>query len=128
MPEPFKTSHHGGVYDSQRASLTIVCPKCGSPSIETKNHATRIGGVLGTCAGVMGSLSGAAERTSVGAAIACRATAPATPLVSITATILDALAGGAMGCATGAALGRVVDGTVLNNQLCHRCDHSFQIP
>lgn len=125
MSEPFSTSHHGGVYGSQRSSRTVVCPKCGSPNIETKNHAKRIVGAIGTCAGVMSALSGAAKGAGVGAAMAFRATAPAMPVASVTAAVLGALVGGAMGCATGAALGQAIDETVLNNHLCLRCHHSF---
>lgn len=128
MSEPFNTPHHNGFYGFQRPSRTVVCLKCGSPNIETKNHAKRIGGVLGTCAGVIGSLSGAAKGASAGATMAFRATAPTMPLVSVTAAVLGALVGGAMSCATGAALGQVVDETVLNNHLCLRCDHFFQTP
>ncbi len=128
MPEPSHTHHQSYAHGSQRFSRTVVCPKCGSPNIDTKNHAKRIGGAIGTCAGVMGSLSGATEGASVGAVMAFRASAPAAPLVSITAAVLGALAGGAIGCASGAALGQVIDDTVLNNYLCLHCGHSFPTP
>ncbi|CAM5555307.1 hypothetical protein [Eoetvoesiella caeni] len=128
MSESSSTSHHSGVYGTQRPSRTVVCPKCSSTNTQTKNHAKRIGGAIGTCAGVMSSLSSAAKGAGIGAAMAYRATASTMPLISVTAAVLCALAGGAMGCATGAALGQIVDETVLNNHLCLHCDHSFQTP
>ena len=126
MSESFTSSHSTGDHNSHRAKQPIRCPTCGSPNIKTKNHAKKIGGTLGTGVGVMSNLSGVAQGTSSGAALAFRFTSSTQPLTRISAAVLGALVGGAVGCATGAAFGQVIDDTILNNYQCLRCHHSFQ--
>lgn len=133
MPDTSSTSSPSDQHDAQRPYRAVFCPNCGSPNTQTKNHGKKIGGALGTAAGVMSSLSGAAKGARVGAAIAFRIAVTTTPLNSVTAALLGALTGGAIGCAAGSGLGRAgpgraIDETVLNNHLCLRCGHSFQIP
>lgn len=129
MSDASSPSHPDGVYGPRhRPYRTVSCPACGSPNIQTKNHAKKLGGALGACAGVISAFNGAAQGAAVGAAMAFRFTAPAMPLASVTAAVLGALTGGAIGCAAGAGLGQVIDDTVLNNHQCLRCHHSFQTP
>lgn len=128
MSESSGAPHPDGPYDPRRPYRVVLCPLCGSSNIQTKNHGKKLGGALGTCAGVISSLSATAKGATAGAIIAVRTTAPDTPLNSLTAAVLGALAGGAMGCAAGAGLGQVIDETVLNNHRCLRCGHSFPTP
>ena len=124
MSEPFTARPPDGIHNTRH--VLLLCPQCGSRTIRTKNRGKKLGGALGTCAGVVNSLSGIAKGVTAGAAISVRAVSPSTPINNLTAAVLGALVGGAMGCATGAALGQVIDETVLNNHLCLRCGYSFQ--
>jgi len=126
MSESFSTRPPAGIHGSQRALL--FCPRCNSPKIRSKNHGKKLCSALGTCAGVMRSLSGIAKGATAGAAFGFRAVGPSTPMNNLTASVLGALVGGAMGCATGAAFGQVIDETMLNNLLCLGCGHSFPTP
>lgn len=128
MSEPSGASRPDGVYDPRRPRHTVVCPLCGSPNTQAKNHGKKLGGALGTCLGVISSLPATAKGATAGTTIAVRAAAPTTPLNSITAAVLGAFTGGAMGCIAGAGLGQVIDETVLNNHRCLRCGHSFPTP
>lgn len=128
MFDPSSPSRPDRVYGPHRPYGNVFCPACLSPNTQTKNLAKKLGGTLGTCAGVFGSLTNADKGAGIGAAITCWATASTMLLSSVTAAVLGALTGGAIGCVTGAALGQVVDETVLNNHLCLRCDHSSQTP
>jgi len=47
-------------------------------------------------------------------------------LTRISAAVLVAFVEGALGCAAGAAFGKVLDDAVLNNYQCLHCHHSFQ--
>lgn len=128
MSDISSTSSPDRAFGPQRPNRTVFCPNCGSPHTQTKNYGKKIGGALGTFAGVISSLSGAAKGARLGAAIAFRIVATTTPLNSMTAALLGALTGGGIGCVAGSGLGRVIDEAVLNNHLCLRCSHSFQTP
>lgn len=128
MSESFATPPRSEQHPRNTSRNPVFCPRCGSITTEAKNRAKRFGGALGTCIGVANSLSGAAKGATVGAANSLRTVGPSTPMNSITAAVLGALAGGAIGCASGAALGQVIDDTVLNNYLCLHCGHSFPTP
>src|SRR5690554_4715734 len=109
MSERPSTSRLGGEYCPQRPNRAVFCPNCGSPNTQTKNHGKKLGGALGTCAGVISSLSSATKGVGIGAAIAFRAAASTMPLSSVTAAVLGALTGGAIGCAAGSGLGQIID-------------------
>ncbi len=127
MSESFSAARKpDGIHNTHRVPL--FCPRCGSHVVQTKNRGKKLGGALGTCAGVMSALSGTAKGATAGAAISLRAVNPSTPMNSLAVAVLGAFVGGTMGCATGAALGQVIDETVLNNYLCLRCGHSFPTP
>lgn len=125
MSEAFATPPPGEPHALHPSRNPIFCPRCASPKTQTRNRAKKFGGAFGTCLGVASSLSGAAKGAAAGAVIGVRAAAHTSPLNSIPAAVLGALACGAIGCASGAALGRVIDDTVLNNHLCMDCGHSF---
>lgn len=44
MSDTFSTPRPGGVHSSSRPYHTVGCPACGSPNIQTKNHAKKLGG------------------------------------------------------------------------------------
>lgn len=117
MSDSSSPPHSDGVHDAwrpYRVNRAAPCPYCGSTNTQTKDHGKKVGGALGTCAGVISALS---------------STATSTPSLSgVTAAVLGALASGAVGCTSGAALGVALDETVLNNHHCLRCFHSFQTP
>ncbi len=108
-----------------RPNRSAKCPLCGSPETRLKNHGKRLGGALGTCAGVFSAMAGTKKGASIGAFMGFRAMASSTPLNGVSAAVLGALAGGAVGCAAGAALGQAVDETILNNHMCRTCGHTF---
>lgn len=128
MSESSGAPYPDEVHGPRRPYRVALCPLCGSPNTQAKNYGKKLGGALGTCAGVISSLSATAKGATAGAIVAVRATSPTTPLNSITAAVLGAFAGGAMGCIAGAGLGQVIDETVLNNHRCLRCGHSFSSP
>ncbi|MBK1782584.1 MAG: hypothetical protein GX070_06130 [Alcaligenaceae bacterium] len=120
MSESFAMPPSAGIKHS-----IVLCPQCGSPQIQLKQTGKKLGGAIGTFAGMLGALSSASKGATVGAVVALRTLHPANPLNSITAAVLGALAGGAVGCTTGATLGQLIDETVLNNYLCLHCGHTF---
>ena len=124
MSEPFSgTGKPDAIHNTCR--VPVVCPRCGSHTVQSRNRGKKLGGALGTCAGVVSALTGTAKGATAGAVISLRTVGPSTPMNSLTAAVLGAMVGGAMGCASGAALGQVIDDTVLNNQLCLNCGHFF---
>lgn len=127
MSEPSGMTPNEGVMPGPlRPHQTIFCPQCGSLHIQTKNHGKRLGGALGTCVGLIQSLSGTARGAQLGATAGfCLATS-VHPWSRLTTAVLGALAGGTVGCVSGAALGHAIDQTVLNNHRCLRCGYSFQ--
>lgn len=128
MSDPSGPSRPDGVHGPQRPYRTALCPNCGSSHTQIKNHGKKLGGALGACAGVLGSLSSAVKGPRIGAVLRLRAAAPSSSVSSLTTIVLGALTSGATGCSTGSALGRVIDEAVLDNYLCLRCRHSFQAP
>lgn len=128
MSDMLHAASPDGEHHPRQPHRTIFCPNCGSPHTQTRNHGKKIGGVLGTCAGVISSLSGAAKGARIGAVLAFRITATTMPLNIVTAAVIGAMSGGAIGCALGSRIGDVFDAMVLNNHLCLRCSHSFQTP
>lgn len=106
-------------------SQSISCPRCGSHHIYTKHFGKRLGGAIGTCAGIAASLSSASKGSIAGASLAYRFSPPI-PQVRLTSAVLGAFTGGVTGCIAGARLGQTIDALVLNNHQCLSCDYSFQ--
>lgn len=93
MSESFSAARKpDGIHNTHRVPL--FCPRCGSHVIQTKNRGKKLGGALGTCAGVMSALSGTAKGATVGAAVSLRAVSPYTPMNSLTVAVLGAFVGG----------------------------------
>lgn len=89
MPDASNPSRPDGVYGPRRRPYrTVSRPACGSPNIQTKNHAKKLGGALGTCAGVISAFNGAAKGAAVGASMAFRFT-PALGLLNTITEFVD---------------------------------------
>ena len=97
-----------------------ICPKCQSTRVETRNHARKAGGAIGTVAGMT---SGVAFALS-GADVGVTASPVRSACGALAGAVIAGLIGGAAGCATGAVLGEVVDDKVLNNFRCNACRYS----
>ena len=52
--------------------MTITCPRCHSDRVETRNHAKRTGGAIGTAAGAASGAAGAIGGAEFGAAASSR--------------------------------------------------------
>ena len=98
-----------------------ICPKCQSHHIEPRNLGRKTGSAVGVLAGAAMAVSGAAVVGTIAAGPAGAVIGP------VAAALLRALAGGTAGCAVGAALGEVVDESILDNHRCLRCGHRFGI-
>ena len=143
--DPFP-AHHGP-----------LCPRCGSRHTQPLHTGERWAGAVGTVAGAvhggmrgyrgpgsvfgktlgaLGSVLGSGAGTELGLNAGYRIGAllglglgPVGRTVGgVAGAALGALIGGAAGCALGTRLGRAVDRTVLKNQRCLDCGHSFRAP
>ncbi len=101
--------------------MKSICPKCQSHHVEPRNLGRKTGSAVGVLAGAAMAVSGAAVVGTIAAGPAGVVIGP------VAAALLRALAGGTAGCAIGAALGEVVDESILDNHRCLRCGHRFGI-
>lgn len=110
--------HQGGI------SLPI-CPKCHSSQIETRNRARKFGGVIGTLSGAGCAMLVAASKARAAAGLLG---GPAGLTAScIASAVAAALASAAASGTTGVKIGEVIDEKILNNYLCHHCNHTFSL-
>jgi predicted nucleic-acid-binding Zn-ribbon protein len=105
--------------------MTLICPKCNSEQIDTKNIAKKAGSTLGTVAGAVSVAAGVIRGAKVGASAGTLVGPVGAVLGSITGAILGGLVGGATGGAIGARLGEVVDTNILKNFECLDCGYQF---
>jgi len=101
------------------------CPKCQSGRVETRNHARKAGGAIGTVAGAVSGAAVVLSGAEMGATVGLVAGPFGAMLGGIAGAVLGALVGGTAGCAAGATLGEMVDDKVLNNYRCLGCQHTF---
>lgn len=106
-------------------SSSEACPKCHSHQIETRNYATKAGCVIGAIAGIGVSVAGCIRGARVGSSIGLLGGPVGAAVGGIAGAVLDALASSAAGCATGITLGQIIDRTILHNNKCHHCGHTF---
>ena len=100
-----------------------ICPKCQSTRVETRNHARKAGGAIGTVAGTTSGVVFALSGTEVGVPIG-----PVPPAYGVWAgAVIAGLIGGAAGCATGAVWGEILDEKCLRNYFCHACGYKSSI-
>lgn len=102
-----------------------ACPKCGSHQIEIRNFATKAGCAIGALAGIGITIASSARGARVGASIGLIGGTVGSALGGIAGAVLDALANAAAGCATGITVGKIIDNTLLLNNKCHHCGHTF---
>ena len=101
------------------------CPKCQSGRVETRNHARKAGGAIGTVAGAVSGAAVLLSGAEMGAMVGLVAGPFGAMLGGVAGAVLGALVGGAAGCAAGATLGEMVDDKVLNNYRCLACHYTF---
>lgn len=101
--------------------MELICPKCQSSHVEPRNLGRKTGSAVGVLAGAAIAVTGVAVAGTIAAGPAGAVIGP------VAAALLRALAGGTAGCAVGAALGEVVDESILDNHRCLRCGHRFGI-
>ncbi|CAL60889.1 conserved hypothetical protein; putative membrane protein [Herminiimonas arsenicoxydans] len=106
-------------------SASEACPQCGSHQIETRNFATKAGCAIGAIAGIGVTIASCTRGARVGASIGLIGGPIGATLGGVAGAVLDALANAAAGCATGITLGQIIDRTILLNNKCHHCRHTF---
>jgi hypothetical protein len=106
-------------------SMTVSCPKCRSPGVETRHHARKAGGAVGTVAGMASGIGIALSGAEIGATVGIIAGPPGAACGAIAGAVIAGLICGAAGCAAGAAFGEAVDAKVLDNYRCLACGYTF---
>lgn len=124
MSESSSSSFSADAHNARQPGSSITCPACGASSLQIKNHAQKLAGILGASVGVVRALSGGFLGAGSGA---FQLAVSASSLTRISTAVLGAFVEGALGCSAGAAFGKVLDETVLSNYQCLRCHHSFQV-
>ena len=112
-------------------TMTMICPKCASRDIETRDVAKKTGGALGLLAGaasgVASAMSGADIGASVGSAVGLIAGPVGSRLGGLAGTLIGGLLGGVAGGVAGARLGHLIDEQMLDNYHCLACDYRFSL-
>ena len=103
----------------------LHCPHCKSTQIQTRDHARKVGGAVGTIAGTSIGVAGALNAGRIGMSVGLIAGPVGVAVGGIAGIVLGALCGGTTGCLAGAKLGEVVDRHVLNNHRCLQCGFTF---
>ncbi len=127
MNEPVPDlANEGADPASALVTQALLCPRCQSERVETRNYGKKIGGALGAAAGIGSGmalvLSGADTRAAIGS------TGEATEAGGLAQGVLAVLRSGSVGCAAGAAFGDVIDEHVLDRYRCVECGHAFSQP
>jgi len=112
----------------------ILCPKCGSTEVETRNHDKLLkttGGVLLTAAGTTaGTVGGAAGGASIGAAIGTVAGPLGVIVGGTVGTFVGAISvgitGGVIGNMLGKKAGVMVDKNIFQDYRCLKCKYRFK--
>lgn len=99
--------------------MESICPKFSSGRVESSNMGRKAGSVVCVIAGAAVAAAGAAAVGTIAAGPVGLVVGP------IAVAVILALAGGAAGCAVGAALGDVVDENILGSHRCLSCGHRF---
>ncbi|MEH4266401.1 hypothetical protein [Klebsiella aerogenes] len=81
------------------------CPNCGSPDIRQRHVGKKTGGVIGATAGGLAGLEGASAGGLIGF-----------------------LSGACAGAVAGSVAGEKLDGTIFDEYVCTRCEHTFNVP
>ncbi len=115
MSESSRSSSSDDIHSTRQSASPARCPACGASRLLTKNHAQKLAGILGASVGVTRAVSWGVQ-----------CVVSTSSLTRISAAVLVAFVEGALGCAAGAAFGKVLDDAVLNNYQCLHCHHSFQ--
>ncbi|QOW44931.1 MULTISPECIES: hypothetical protein [Acinetobacter] len=115
--------------------MVVICPKCGSSEIETRNHEQllqKAGGVLLSSAGAAaGTVGGAASGASIGAAIGTVAGPLGVIMGGTIGTFVGAISvgitGGFLGHRFGKKAGVMVDQNIYLDYVCKKCKHRFNM-
>jgi hypothetical protein len=105
--------------------MTLICPKCHSERIDTRNLARKAGGTLGTLAGATSGAAGLFQGARAGWAAASIIAPQGMAYTRIAGAIIGGIVGATTGCAIGVSLGELVDDNVLDNYCCLACDYTF---
>ncbi|MDR0779258.1 MAG: hypothetical protein LBF16_00975 [Pseudomonadales bacterium] len=92
-------------------SRSPSCPNCQSTNITARNYARKVAGVIGA--------------TGSAAALLGSAILPGGSSVAFLGRSAKVLLGILAGCATGVAVGKVIDDNMLANLKCRACGHTF---
>jgi hypothetical protein len=106
--------------------MSLLCPKCQSEQVVTRNYARKTGGAIGTIAGGIGGLSAALNGARLGGITGGLILGP--PGVAyggMAGAILGGFVGALAGGSAGIALGEVVDNKILDNYQCLCCQFTF---
>ncbi len=105
--------------------MPIICPKCDSERIHTRNRARKAGGAVGTLAGATTGAAGLFQGARYGWAAAASIAPMGMPYTRIAGAIIGGIVGATTGCAIGVSLGELVDDNVLDNHKCLTCGYTF---
>jgi hypothetical protein len=105
--------------------MTVICPKCHSERIDTRNRARKVGGTIGMAAGATTGAAGLFQGARAGWATASIIAPHGMPYTRIAGAIIGGIVGATTGCAIGVSLGELVDDNVLDNYCCLACCHTF---
>lgn len=106
----------------------LICPRCHSKRVTTKDYAKTICGATGMAAGAASGLAGALKGSRTGAALGTVAGPMGTALGGVAGAIFGGLLGGLTGGIAGAQTGSLIDTHLLQNCICHQCGLHFSQP
>lgn len=105
--------------------MIIICPRCRSGRITTRNRARKVGGTIGMAAGATTGAAGLLQGAQAGWAAASSLAPSGLPFSKIAGAIIGGIIGATTGCAIGLSLGELVDDNVLHNYRCLGCGLTF---
>lgn len=123
VPDP---ANEGADPASALVTQALLCPRCQSERVETRNYGKKIGGALGAAAGIGSGMALVLSGVDIRAAIG--STGEGTEASGLAQGVLAVLRSGSVGCAAGAAFGDVIDEHVLDRYRCVECGHAFSQP
>lgn len=108
--------------------MNICCPHCHSLKIISHNYGKKVGGAIGTAAGVASVVPRTVIAVEAGIMGSALLGPPGLVVGSLAGFILSGLIGGYVGNAAGTALGEVIDENILDNYECLSCNKKFNQP
>ena len=105
--------------------MTLICPRCNTGRIITRDRARKVVGAVGMAAGATTGAAGLFQGAQAGWNAASAISPPSMPYTRIAGALIGGIIGATTGCAIGLSLGELVDDNVLHNYCCLSCRFTF---